>query len=152
MKLRPIDQHTQLSEIDTTYLRTGFYYLADGEDGIVKKCESDEKIYTLSKTPFASVDDVSDTELKWEKIEGKTYPELCLHFNEKGKQALAEGTGNPLHPQIAAVIAGKLLYVVDNRPESKTTGGTMCVYIIGSGVGISGLEVEAMKRAVDEKR
>ena len=145
--------HTTLKEIDTTYLRTGFYYLEDGNDGIVKKCEYNGETYSLAKIPFASVDDVSHTELKWEKIEDKTYPNLCLYFNEKGKKELADGTGNPLHPQIAAIIAGKLLYVIENTPESKVTNGTMCLYIIiGSGIGISTVELEAMKRAVDEKR
>lgn len=145
-------QDSAIKEIDTTYLRTGFYYLADGDDGIVKQCEYSKEIYTLSKTPFASVDDVVRTELKWEKLEDKTYPNLCLYFNEKGKQDLAEGTGNPLHPRIAAVVAGKLLYVVSNSAASKVTNGVVCMYVIVPGVGISTLELEAMKKAVDEKR
>jgi hypothetical protein len=141
-------QETTPKEVDTAYLRTGFYYLTEANDGIRKKSESDGEVYTLAKTPFASVDNISHTEIKMNKIEDKVYPNFCVQFDEKGTKDFAEGSGNPLHTQIAAVIAGKLVYVVDNRPESKITTGNVCLIM----VGISGLELEAMKRAVDKKR
>ena len=147
----PIHSSTSI-KIDTTYLRTGFYYLAAGSDGIGKKCEGDDQVYSLAKIPFVSVDNVSQCNIKMEKIENKVYPNLCLQFDKKGTTDLKEGTGNPLHPQIAVVIAGKLIYVVQNRPESNITTGNVCIIIMGSGIGVSGLELEAMKRAVDNKR
>jgi hypothetical protein len=149
----PTPIHATTSKIvDTNYVRTGFYYLTEGGDGIRKKCEADGEVYSLAKIPFVSVDNVSESEIKMEKIKDKVYPNLCLQFDEKGTTDLEEGSGNPLHPQIAVVIAGKLIYLVENRPGSKTTTGKVCIMIEGSGMGVSGLELEAMKRAVDNKR
>lgn len=143
----PVQETTPI-EVDTAYVRTGFYHLTEGNDGIRKKSESDGKVYSLAKTPFASVDNISHTEIKFDKVEDKVYPNLCIQFDEKGTKDFAEGGSYPLHTKLAAVVAGKLIYVVEIRPESKITGGKVCMIILG----ISGQELAAMKRAVDKKR
>lgn len=130
---------------DPTYMLTGFYFLTDGKDGIRKKQEASDKVYSLSPTPFASVRNIVQTRLETTKLSSGDYTELCLIFDAKGTRGLEEGTGDELHPKIAAVIAGRLLYVVDNTHKIKT--GVMCVGL----VGYSEEEMSAMKQAVDRK-
>src|SRR5262245_50821142 len=116
--------------IDTTYMRTGFYFLANNEsDGVTMKEEGSDNIYLISKVPFASVDHIKQTRLKTTKLEKGDYTELCMIFDTIGTQDLANGTGNISFPKIAVVLAGKLLYVVDNTSKIKT--GIMCVGLQG---------------------
>lgn len=126
------------------YMRTGFYYLATA-DGIRMRQEGTHKIYLLSRTPFASVDNISRTELKKTKLKDVVYTDLCIKFDEKGTRDLEEGSGNIAHPKIAVVLANKLFYVVDNTSKMKT--GAACISLIG----YSDQEMAAIKEDVDQK-
>ena len=135
-----------VKQVDTTYMYTGFYFLADeGINGVKMKVESSNEFYSLAKEPFASVTNIKQSELKTTKLEQGDYTELCLTFDSKGTKDLEEGTGNTSHPKIAVVIAGKLLYVVDNTTKIKT--GIMCIGL----VGYTTEDMTRIKIAVDQK-
>jgi hypothetical protein len=127
-------------------MRTGFYFVTDKEDGIEKKIERSNEVYKIEKKPFASVQNVSSTELKEIKVKDGIYTELCMTFDEKGSKDIRLGTGNIDHPKLAVIIDNKLLYVVDNTTQIKT--GVMCVGL----VDYSKEEINAAKQAVDEKK
>ncbi|MDB4920049.1 MAG: hypothetical protein JWQ54_2032 [Mucilaginibacter sp.] len=132
--------------IDTTYMPTGFYFLAEKGKGIDMREEKSDEIYTISPLPFASVKNIS--KVKFEKVqlrEGE-YTELCMTFDDTGTKNVAKGTGNPQHPKIAVIIANRLLYVVENRTSIKT--GIMCVALLG----YSEKEMEEMRNSIDIKR
>lgn len=133
-------------KIDTNYVYTGYYFLTEEQDGIKMKKENSDEIYSIAKVPFASVSNIAKVELEQTKSDGKMYSNLCMTFDAKGTKDLEEGTGNPLHPQLAIVIANKLLYVVDNNVNSKI--GIMCVTL----VGYSAKEIQTMLQAVVDKR
>jgi hypothetical protein len=139
--------HANFKKIDTTYMYTGFYFLTEEENNRVNmKEEGSNDIYSLSKIPFASVNNISQTELKTTKLENGNYTQLCMTFDSKGTRDLEHGTGNDSQPKIAVVITGKLLYVVDNSTKIKT--GVMCVGL----VGYSDKQMNEMKKAVDQKK
>ncbi|SRR5258706_8446714 len=133
-------------QIDTAYVQTGFYFLSKTQDGIRMRKENSNEIYTITRVPFASASNIIKTELKRTKLKDGIYTELCMVFDAKGTKDLDKGTGNPLHPKIAVVIANKLMYVVDNSVNIKT--GVMCIGL----VGYSEQEMEAMQKVVDHKR
>ena len=130
--------------IDSTYMRTGFYFLA--EKGISMHLDKSNEIYTISPSPFASVENVIKTKIEKTQLKNGDYTELCMTFDKIGTENLTEGTGNPLHPKIAVVVANHLLYVVENTTSIKT--GVMCVGL----VGYSEKEMEEMRHSVDIKR
>lgn len=134
------------SPADTTYMPTGFYYLADGKDGIRMHKYRTEDRYTLAPTPFAGVTHITDVKLVQTPNENGVYNELCLTFDSVGTKELAAGTGNPLHPQIAAVVANKLLFVVKNEVSIKT--GIMYVGL----VDFTDTEMEEIRKAVLSKK
>jgi len=131
---------------DTTYMPTGFYFLVPESKGINKRVEKSETAYTIASSPFASVKNISKVKLETTHLKGTFDTELCLTFDEKGTKDLEEGTGNPMHPKIAVVIANKLLYVVENTSKIKT--GIMCIALIG----YSEQEMETMRHSVENKR
>ena len=130
----------------TANMRTGFYFLAEKGKGIAMHKEQSDEIFTLSPVPFASVDNISSTKMEKSHLRDGDYTELCVTFDKKGTADLAAGTGNPLQPRIAVVIAGKLLYVVENRTSIRT--GIMCVGL----VGYSEQQMQDMRDAVDHKK
>lgn len=131
---------------DSSYMRTGFYFLTiDTINGIQMKEYGSNKLYSLCKIPFASVDNIKNTQLKTTKLQQSDYTELCMAFDSKGTKDLQEGTGNSEHPRIAVVILGKLLYVVDNNTKIKT--GVMCVGLLD----YFDEDMKAIKLAVDQK-
>lgn len=133
-------------KVDTTYMPTGFYFLTNEENnGVKMKEEGSNNIYLLSKMPFASVNNIRETELQITKGDQDDYTELCMTFDAKGTRDLEEGTGNSSQPKIAVVITGKLLYVVNNTTKIKT--GVMCLGLHG----YSNDEMNEIKKAVDEK-
>jgi len=131
---------------DTTYSPTGFYFLVPESKGINKRVEKSETVYTIAPSPFASVKNISKVKLETIHLKDRDDAELCLTFDDQGTRDLEEGTGNPMHPKIAVVVANRLLYVVENRSKIKT--GIMCIALIG----YSGQEMEAMRHTVENKR
>ena len=71
---------------------------------------------------------------------------LYEYFDSTGTIAIKSGTGDSLHPKVAVVVANKLLYVVDNT--TKIEKGVMCI-MVGQ---YPEYEIEAMKKAIQEKR
>jgi hypothetical protein len=132
--------------VDTTYMATGFYFLADEGKEVSMRKDKSEEIYPISRLPFASVENISNTKLETTHLKDVDYTSLCITFDSKGTKDLAEGTGNPLHSKIAVVVANRLLYVVENTTSIKT--GVMCLEL----VGYSEKEIEEMRNSVNIKR
>lgn len=130
--------------LDSTYMRTGFYFLA--EKGIIMRLDKSNKFYTISPSPFASVQNISTVKIEKTRLTTGEYTDLCMIFDKIGARDLKDGTGNPLHPEIAVVVANRLLYVVKNTISFKT--GVMCVGL----EGYSEEEIEEMRQAIDMKR
>ena len=136
---------TNEKPVDTTYMPTGFYFVAEKGKGINMRLEKSDEIYTISPLPFAAVENIWKTKLE-KMLKDGDYTELCLTFDAKGTEDLAKGTGNPLYPKIAVIIANRLLYVVENTTSIKT--GIMCVAL----VGYSEQEMENMRKCINIKR
>jgi hypothetical protein len=116
------------TEVTTTYMHTGFYNVVGEGKGVNIRKEKSDEIYSLSPTPFVSVNDVTKAELQKTKLEDGIYNQLCLTFNDIGKQNLKEGTGSRKYAKIACVIANRLLYVVENK--NSIDGGNMCIGLV----------------------
>ena len=125
---------------------TGFYYLADSLEGIKMRKRGSHEVYTIAPAAFASVKNIVNTKLKKTYTDKGVYAELCMTFDSKGTNDLADGTGNVLHPQIAVVVANQLLFVVNNTAKIKT--GVMNVYLDG----YTDPELKALQDAVEHKR
>jgi hypothetical protein len=137
---------TNEKPVDTTYMPTGFYFLAEKGKGISMREDKSNEIYTISPLPFASVKNISKTKFEKGQLQKGEYTALCMTFDDTGTKNLAKGTGNPLHPKIAVIIANRLLYVVESRTSIKT--GIMCVALLG----YSEKEMEEMHNSIDIKR
>lgn len=131
---------------NTTYMPTGFYYLADSLEGIKMRKRGSDEVYTIAPAASASVKNIVHTKLKKTYNEKGVYAELCMTFDSKGTNDLAEGTGNLFHPKIAVVVANQLLFVVDNTAKIKT--GVMNVYL----GGYTDPELKALQAEVEHKR
>ena len=138
-----MDKNTQP---DTVYMPTGFYFVREGQNGVKMREDKTRTIYTLSPEALASVANVVETKLERTPGEKGNTTELCMTFDAKGTEDLKQGTGNPVYPKIAAVVANKLLFVVKNKVSIKT--GVMCVAL----VGFSDQEMTDMQHAVDLKK
>ncbi|MDN3581754.1 hypothetical protein [Mucilaginibacter flavus] len=137
---------TRKKEVDTAYMPTGFYFVAEKGKGIKMRVEQSDTIYTLAPLPFASVKNVMRVRFEKAQYKKVEYTNLCMTFDNAGTEALANGTGNPLHPKIAAVVANRLLYVVENK--TPITNGSTCVALLG----YTEKEIEEMRNAIDKKR
>jgi hypothetical protein len=129
-----------------TYMPTGFYYLADSLEGIKMRKRGSDEFYTIAPAAFASVRNIANTKLKKTNTDKGVYTELCMTFDAKGANDLAEGTGNLLHPKIAVVVANQLLYVVDNTAKIKT--GVMFISL----EGYTDPELKTLQDEVGHKR
>lgn len=109
---------------DTTYMRTGLYFLA-ADDAFARKMMTDSLTYYIEKTPFLSVDNIVKAEIINTLINGANYQDLMLTFDAKGAQDLKEGTSSMMHSQIAVVIVGKLITVPNI--ESTITGRSLSI-------------------------
>jgi len=135
-----------LSGTKTTYMPTGFYYIADSLQGIKMRKRGSNEVYTIAPAAFASVKNIVNTKLKKTYNDSGVYAEIRMEFDAKGTNDLADGTGNVLHPKIAVVVANQLLFVVDNAAKIKT--GVMNVYLDG----YTDPELKALQDAVEHKR
>jgi|GEM_PF-1761751 len=131
---------------DTTYMPTGFYFLEKNPaDGVVMRKENTDLFYSLTKTAFGAVEDIRLTRLETTKTPEGENTALCLEFNKKGTKKLADATGKPEHPEIALVLAGKLIYVIKNTSEIST--GVVCISLIG----YSNMDLIELKKKIDNK-
>jgi hypothetical protein len=127
-------------------MQSGFYFVAKEQDGVEMKIERLNEVYTISRTPFASVKNISYSEIKKTNLKDGIYAELRMTFDPKGSKDIENATGNVEQPKLAVVVDNKLLYVVDNT--TKITTGVMCVGLISN----SEDKINAMKHVVDQKR
>ncbi|MDO6432757.1 hypothetical protein Q4E93_19275 [Flavitalea sp. BT771] len=141
----PVDS-VKSGPADTTYMRTGFYYLAPSQDGVKMREENTNNFFSIARTPFASVDNISSAKVQKEDYNGKTITSLCLTFDAKGTRDLQDGTGDPAHPKLALVIANKLLYVVDN--SAKISKGVMNIMLDD----YSEKDIQSMEKAIHENK
>ncbi|MBP1649852.1 MAG: hypothetical protein H6Q26_9 [Bacteroidetes bacterium] len=105
------------NEADSVYLRTGLYYVSH-EKGAVRKRSLylGSQIFSLSPTPFVSVDNVRDVQIGQAKYDdGTEGPTLILNFDQKGAWDLEHGTGDGIHDSIAVVIVGNVYYAYKNE-------------------------------------
>ena len=107
---------------------TGFYYLADKEDGVKMLKEQSNEVYKISRTPFVAVENIIRANLIKTKLESSISTSINMVMDNKGTQNLKQGTGNFAHPYIAVVIANRLLYVVENNYKIET--GIMSIILV----------------------
>jgi hypothetical protein len=134
------------SSIDTTYMATGFYFVADSSEGVKMRIRGSNEVYTIAPDAFASVKNIIKTKLERTQTEKGVYTDLCMTFDSKGTNDLKEGTGKLLHPKMAVVVANQLLYVVDNN--ANITAGVVYVTLLG----FSDSEMKVLQNEVDHKK
>ena len=83
----------------TAYLRTGFYFLEDEKNGVKKRKDKTNEIFSIAKLPFASVDNIVKVEVERTFVKGERFTELCEYFDSTGTRAIKMGTGDSLHPK-----------------------------------------------------
>lgn len=127
------------------YMPTGFYYLTDN-DGVRMVKEHTLQVYNLNRLPFASVEQVARYHVEKRPSGNEIFASLVLEFDKEGTQSLLEGTGNPVYPYVAVVIANRLLYVVKN--EAKIKRGVMTISL----VGYTDAQIEEMVKAIYQKK
>ncbi len=136
-----------VSPANTTYMPTGFYFLADSSTGIKMRVRGSDNVYTIAPNAFASVKNIIKAELIISPDEKELHTSLRMAFDAKGTNELKEGTSSfLLHPKIAVIVANQLLYVVDNN--AKITTGVMFVELMD----YSDLEMKALQNQVEHKR
>ncbi|WP_295674696.1 hypothetical protein [uncultured Mucilaginibacter sp.] len=140
-------RNSALSATDTTYMPTGFYFLADSSTGVKMRMRGSGDVFVIARNAFASVKNIVKATLKKTSTKKGVYTELCMTFDSKGTHDLKEGTGNfLLQPKIAMVVANQLLYVVDNN--AKITTGVVFVALLG----YSDTEMRALQDQVEHKK
>lgn len=139
-------KHDKNSTTDAETLRTGFYSLADSVSGIRMRMDKSNEYFFVSKIPFASVDNVENVEYSVTKIGNDTFRILTLYFDDIGTKSLKQVTGNSSFPLIAAVVANKLLFVVENHSKIET--GNMRLILNE----YKEEEILDMKKAISEKK
>ena len=134
------------SKKDTSYVFTGFYFLAEQGQGIKIKRDRSDEFYNISKTPFVSVKNVLRAIPQKNVIQGRDTYALTIVLDNQGTSDLEKGTGNRSQQHIAVVIANRLLYVVENTTQIKT--GIMQLHLLD----YSEKEVNDMVSAINQKR
>lgn len=147
----PVESDRPLYSNDTTkvtkqYVPTGFYLLADDLDGVKMRKEQSNEVYSIAKTPFVAVDNIIHCNLQHDTTQNGIESSIQIELDEKGTKSFKDVTGNPLHPNIAIVIANRLLYVVEVQDQISTGKTTILLD------GYSKEEMGAMVDAVNKKR
>ena len=122
-----------------TYMPTGFYFLAGDSTGTKMHLRGSKEIYNIAPEAFASAKNIIKTKVEKKHHGKETYTELCITFDAKGTKDLKEGTGNPLRPKLAVVVANQLLYVINNT--AKITTGIMYIDLLD----FSDAEIDALQ-------
>jgi len=144
--IRPAEPvSTDTSRLTHTYVTTGFYFLAAGDSGITMRKDFSNEVYTLADKPFIGVNNFKNARVQKSKDEQGVYSLLNIVLDDAGASKLKEVTGNPAYPQIAVVIANRLLYVVQNK--GKVTTGVMNIIVDD----YSDEEMKEMLRAISRK-
>lgn len=131
---------------DSSYVSTGFYFLADNGRGIRMRKDHSEEDYDISKKPFVSINNILRATAQKNVIQGRDTYGVTIVLDNAGTKDLEQGTGNSEYPHIAVVIANRLLYVVENTSQMKT--GIMQIIL----VDYSEKEVNDMIEAINQKR
>ena len=134
------------SNIDSSYINTGFYYLADKDQGRIMRKEHSDETYFISPKPFVSVQNILRANSQKNIVQGHETYGVTLVLDNQGTKDLENGTGNPSYPYIAIVMANRLIYVVENTSKIKT--GIMQIVL----VDYTESEVADMVNAVSQKR
>lgn len=147
----PVESERPLYSNDTTkvtkeYVATGYYLLADNIDGIRMRKEQSNEVYSIAKKPFVAVGNIMHCRLQYDTTEAGIETTLNMEFDEEGTQSFKNVTGNPLYPNIAIVVANRLLYVVEVQGEIST--GKTRTFLDG----YSKEGMESMVDAVNKKR
>ena len=141
-----IFNNSDTGKLGKRYMPTGFYYLADKENGVKMLKEQSKEVYNITPTPFVSVENIMRVNLVKTKLESGISTSINMVMDKKGTKDLKEGTGNFAYPYIAVVIANKLLYVVENHYKFET--GVMSIIL----VNYSEKEIEEMLAAIKNKK
>lgn len=131
---------------DSPYVATGFYSLVDKGQGITMHKDHSNETYSISKHPFASAKNILRAVAQKNTIQGQVTFGVTIVFDNQGTKELEQGTGNPLYPYVAVVIANRLIYVVENASKIRT--GVMQVVL----VGYTEREVNEMIAAVNQNK
>ncbi len=131
---------------DSEYVCTGFYFLSDAPNTVVMQKVHSDETYAINRRPAVTVQNVVDAKLEKPHDQRYSYTDLSLTMDRDGATALKDLTGNPEYLYIAAVVANKLLFVVEN--SAKITGGKMTVSL----VDFTDEEIRKMFAAVKQKK
>jgi len=111
------------------YMRTGFYMLSDASKGeSVQKYRTSE-FYFLNRTPFAGSEHIQKAYLQRDTISDRVVTELNMEYDSIGTIELMKMTGNKAYPQLAVIVANRLIYVFEN--EQKIITGKMRIILEG---------------------
>ena len=138
--------YSDTSKSDSFYVFTGFYFLADNEQGIKMRKDHSNEVYNISRNPFVSIKNILRAAAQKNVIQGHDTYGVTIVLDNAGTKAFEQGTGNSAHPYVAVVIANRLLYVVENTSKIKT--GIMQIAL----VDYSEKEVNDMIEAITQKR
>lgn len=138
--------YADTTKYDSSYVFTGFYFLADQGQGIKMQKDHSEEAYSISKNPFVSIKTILRASAQKNVIQGRDTYGVTIVLDNQGTKELEQETGNPSQPYIAVVIANRLLYVVENTSKIKT--GIMQIIL----VDYSEKEVNDMIDAINQKR
>lgn len=133
-------------KVDTSHVATGFYFLADKEQGIKMRKDHSNEDYNISPKPFVSVKNILRANAQKNITEGRVTYGVTLVLDNQGTKDLEEATGNPSYPFITIIMANRLLYVVPNTSKIKT--GLMQIIL----VDYTENEVDEMVNAISQKK
>src|SRR5688500_8847520 len=112
--------YSDTAKNDSSYVFTGFYFLADEGQGIKMQKDHSDEVYNISKNPFVSIKNILRATAQKNVIQGRDTYGVTIVLDNPGTKDLEQGTGDPSHPYIAVVIANRLLYIVENTSQIKT--------------------------------
>jgi len=141
----PIINSSDTSKVDSSYVRTGFYFLTDIGKAIKMHMDHSNQDFYISQKPFVSVKNILRVNAQKNIIDGRTTWGVTLVLDNQGTKDLEEATGNSIYPKIAIVMANRLLYVVENSSKIKT--GIMQIILIDYNQN----EVDEMVNAISNK-
>lgn len=132
--------------MNSSYVPTGFYFLADKEKGIKMRKDHSNEYYNISSKPFVSVKNILRANAKKNIVEGDITYGISIVLDNQATKDLEQLSDNPSYPYIAVVIANRLLYIVKNT--SKIKSGIMQIILDE----YTENEVDAMVNAIRQKK
>lgn len=103
-----------LEQGENLYLKTGWYYVSETENGIKRKAEVTEIIYNLNSEPIVTCNNFTELRIYESvfKIHG-----LMISFDEKGTEKWSTATRNSIDKKVGFVFQNNLIYTATVKSE-----------------------------------